>query len=153
LRPLAMSLRALLNFELLFCGGDLGLSANQRYRKSLQSEASASPYRGRIHFHDLVDNPYQVLRNAFAALNFSTSESFSLTCVEAGLAGIPIIATRCGGPQEIVEDGRTGLLVPVKDIYSMSNAIYQLARDPHHVSFLQSLRQVFRYNFAKTGSG
>lgn len=41
----------------------------------------------------------------------STSEGFSLSTVEAMAAGLPVVATRSGGPEEIVEHGESGLLV------------------------------------------
>ena len=41
----------------------------------------------------------------------SRSEGFSIATVEAMAAGLPTIATRCGGPEEIIRDGEDGLLV------------------------------------------
>ena len=52
-----------------------------------------------------------------------------MTCLEAAFYGTPLIATRCGGPEEIVEHERTGITVPVKDIHAMRNAILTLASD------------------------
>src|SRR5262249_38619380 len=60
---------------------------------------------------------------AIAALNFSVSESFSMTVLEASAKGVPVIATRSGGPAEIIEDGISGILVPVDDVASMAAAI------------------------------
>ena len=41
----------------------------------------------------------------------STTEGFSLTTVQAMACATPVVATRCGGPEEIVDDGETGILV------------------------------------------
>lgn len=40
------------------------------------------------------------------------TEGFGRTVVEAMAAGRPVVATDCGGPREIIEDGETGFLVP-----------------------------------------
>lgn len=43
--------------------------------------------------------------------------------------GKPIVATRCGGLVEIIEDGRSGLLVPPGDSSTLAEAIIELLRD------------------------
>ena len=53
----------------------------------------------------------------------SPSESFGNVIVEAMNLNIPIIATDCGGPREILEDGKWGELVPIGDPHSMAVAI------------------------------
>ncbi|MDO4549891.1 MAG: glycosyltransferase [Planctomycetia bacterium] len=45
----------------------------------------------------------------------STEESFGLVLVEAGIYGIPLVATRVEGPSYIIKDGVTGFLVDVND--------------------------------------
>jgi glycosyltransferase involved in cell wall biosynthesis len=60
----------------------------------------------------------------------SEQESFGLTAIEALAMETPVVTTRCGGPEEIVADGATGLLVPVKDPRAMADAIMRLLMDP-----------------------
>ena len=62
-------------------------------------------------------------------LSSSVSEGFSLTVVEAMAAGLPVVATRSGGPEEIVRDGETGLLVEVGSPSAIADAILGLQRD------------------------
>lgn len=59
----------------------------------------------------------------------STTEGFSLAIVEAMAAGVPVVATRCGGPEEIVDDGVTGLLVPPADPRALAGAIDRVLDD------------------------
>jgi glycosyltransferase involved in cell wall biosynthesis len=56
-------------------------------------------------------------------------EAFGLVFVEAMCLGKPVIATRAGGPLEIVEDEVTGLLVLPKDPVSLAGAINRLLSD------------------------
>jgi glycosyltransferase involved in cell wall biosynthesis len=57
-------------------------------------------------------------------------EAFSLTLLEAAAAGKPLIATRCGGPEEIILDGETGFLVKIKSPGSLANAIIKVISNP-----------------------
>ena len=59
-----------------------------------------------------------------------TGEPFGQVIVEGMTAGKPVIATNGGGVPEIVEDGKTGLLVPMGDAPAMADAIERLAGDP-----------------------
>jgi glycosyltransferase involved in cell wall biosynthesis len=61
----------------------------------------------------------------------SRHESFGIVFAEAGAAGKPVIATRCGGPEAIVTPA-TGLLVPVGDVAAIAAALgtmFEHARD------------------------
>jgi sugar transferase (PEP-CTERM/EpsH1 system associated) len=60
----------------------------------------------------------------------SLGEGISNTVLEAMATGLPVIATRVGGNPELVQDGVTGLLVPVADVPALAAAIVALADDP-----------------------
>jgi glycosyltransferase involved in cell wall biosynthesis len=50
----------------------------------------------------------------------SELESFGLAALEAMACKVPSIATRVGGVPELIDDGVTGLLVPVGDVEGMA---------------------------------
>ena len=56
-------------------------------------------------------------------------EGFGLVMAEAMAAGVPVVATSCGAPPEVIEHGRSGLLVPPADADSLAAAILGLLRD------------------------
>ncbi len=58
------------------------------------------------------------------------SEPFGQVIIEGMAAGKAVIATRGGGVSEIVEDGVSGLLVPMKDPTALAQAMLLLLRDP-----------------------
>ena len=59
-----------------------------------------------------------------------TGEPFGQVIIEGMAAGKPVIATRGGGVPEIVEDGKTGILVPMGDVHAMAEAINRVLADP-----------------------
>ncbi|OOY27830.1 hypothetical protein BMI90_11545 [Thioclava sp. L04-15] len=118
------------NSRLHFYGGDMGLSRNRIYRERLEAQATSLGVADAITFGDFLKNPRSVLEGAFVALNLSRSESFSRTVLEASACGVPVIATRCGGPAEIVRDGETGIMIPVDNVAACVEAMHSLCIDP-----------------------
>ncbi|MEL7310245.1 MAG: glycosyltransferase [Pseudomonadota bacterium] len=82
-----------------------------------------------VHLPGFVDDPPALLADLDAYCSSSHSEGFSLTCVEAMAAGAPVVATRSGGPEEILEHERTGLLVPTADPPSLADALIRTLVD------------------------
>lgn len=68
--------------------------------------------------------------NMLAGINLlvvsAEQEAFGRTIVEAMAAGVPVVATRCGGPEEIIVDGITGFLVPVNHPEELAAAAAQV---------------------------
>ncbi|RYU75798.1 glycosyltransferase family 4 protein [Hymenobacter persicinus] len=122
--------------RLTFVGGDMGLAKNREFREQLEAAVRAQSLTGAVTFGGFVTDVEQVIKQADILLNFSESESFSLTCLDALYYGTPLIASDCGGPAELFENGQSGLLVPNRDVPAMAAAIGQLAADP-------ALRQQF----------
>jgi glycosyltransferase involved in cell wall biosynthesis len=75
--------------------------------------------------NDLPD----LLAAADSILIPSLNEGFPRTAIEAMAAGKPIVATRVGGIPEAIIDGKTGILVPAKDIPAMAEALISLIDD------------------------
>lgn len=63
-----------------------------------------------------------------------TGEPFGLVIAEGMAAGKPVVATGEGGVPEIIEDGVSGLLVPVRDSKALADAILRYLSDPQTAS-------------------
>jgi glycosyltransferase involved in cell wall biosynthesis len=59
----------------------------------------------------------------------SLSEGLNNTILEAMAAGLPVVATRVGGADEMVVDRRTGLLVPPGSPQTIADAVKRLLQD------------------------
>jgi len=58
------------------------------------------------------------------------AEAFGIAAVEACASGLPVIAARVGGLADIVEDGKTGILVPPGDVDALTSAMQTLLSSP-----------------------
>lgn len=130
LEALARVLKEIPDARLEFHGGDMGLARNRAYRTALEERAEDLGIREAVHFGGFSTDPRRVMSGKLAALNLSRSESFSRTVLEASASGLPVIATRCGGPEEIVVEGRTGFLVPVGDAEACARRMIELCQSP-----------------------
>jgi glycosyltransferase involved in cell wall biosynthesis len=57
-------------------------------------------------------------------------EGFGRSVAEAMSAGVPVIASRAWSFLELIEDGRTGWLVPVGDAAALAQRMIAVGRDP-----------------------
>jgi glycosyltransferase involved in cell wall biosynthesis len=60
----------------------------------------------------------------------SFTEGLPNVALEAGAAGVPVVATAVGGTPEVVADGETGYLVPPGDPAALAARLGELLRDP-----------------------
>ncbi|WP_026662057.1 glycosyltransferase [Butyrivibrio proteoclasticus] len=58
----------------------------------------------------------------------SRSETFGIVYIEALATGTPVIATRCGGPEDFVDE-TNGMLVPVDDVDALADAMRRMMQD------------------------
>jgi len=70
-----------------------------------------------------------VLRNLDVFALSSRTEGFSIACIEAMACGVPVVATRSGGPQQILDE-HCGVLVPTDDPAALAAGICRVALEP-----------------------
>ena len=121
---------------LTLVGGDFGLAKNKLFRQSLEALAVRLGVTENLVFLDRVEDVEKLIKEHDLVLNFSDSESFSYTCLEALYYGVPLVASDSGGPKELFENGISGILLRKREATEIAHSILRLADNA-------SLRQQF----------
>jgi glycosyltransferase involved in cell wall biosynthesis len=78
--------------------------------QKLQSLITEHKLNDWITMYGRVSNPFPYMKQADWFLCPSSRESFALTLIEAITLGTPVITTACGGPEDVIDGGRYGVL-------------------------------------------
>ena len=76
------------------------------------------------------DEIFRLYREADVFVLPTWREGFPNVVIEAMAAGLPVVATPVGAIPEAIEDGKSGLLVPVNDTTALEAALRRLIDDP-----------------------
>jgi glycosyltransferase involved in cell wall biosynthesis len=108
----------------------LVLAGDGECRSALERTASAPGIAQRVHFLGLRDDVDGILRAVDIAAISSDFEGTPLFAFECMAAGTPLVATDVGGLRDMVEHGRSALLVPPRDPRALAAALDGLLDDP-----------------------
>ncbi len=96
--------------------------------EALVKQLDLGPY---VSMPGYVENVLDYMRWADVFALSSKWETFGLVLVEAMVAGLPIVSTRIpGGPEEVLEDGKTAVLVETEDPAGLAEGIRRVLDDP-----------------------
>ena len=112
------------------------LPADPRCRLLLAGDGSLSDdvrraAGDRVHLLGVRDDIPDLLRACDVFALSSDYEGLPVAAIEAMAAGLPVVATAVGGVPELVEHGRTGLLVAPRDGPALHAALAALVGDPN----------------------
>jgi glycosyltransferase involved in cell wall biosynthesis len=99
-------------------------------RAALETEAERLGVSDRVRFLGRREDVPELLAVCDVFALPSLYEGSSLAVLEAMAAGIPIVSTAIGGTEELIEDGRSGLLVPPGDAKALAAALHRALGDP-----------------------
>ncbi len=118
----------------LVCAGAQGeeLAGFLRRRPSVIQAAC----RGRIHLLGMVEDSikHQLLGACDLLALPSQVDTFGIVLLEAWLHGKPVIGARAGGIPEVIDEGRTGLLVPFGDAAALAQSIAWMLDHPEEAA-------------------
>lgn len=105
-------------------------------RSALERQAASLGIARNVRFTGAVTD----VRTALAAMDVfvlpSCAEGMSNALLEAMAAARPVVATAVGGTSEVLDDGRTGILVPPGDVTALAGHVLALIRNPARAVFL-----------------
>jgi glycosyltransferase involved in cell wall biosynthesis len=100
--------------------------------------AEAVEFRGNVPRAEVV----RLCQSAALFTLPSLQEGLGISALEAIACGVPVVATRCGGPEGLVIEGQTGWLVPNNDEAAFAEAVLQALADPER---LRAMRETCRH--------
>ncbi|HEU5470983.1 MAG TPA: glycosyltransferase [Actinophytocola sp.] len=153
--------------HLVYAGPSVEAIADDPEGREVLAEAKACfaalPAKAREHVHlvtlpmiDLEENAAIVnalQRRADVIVQKSTAEGFGLTVAEAMWKARPVVASRIGGIQDQIEDGRSGRLVDAQDLAAYGDAVLDLLANPELAATMgKQARQRVQNGFLGTRS-
>lgn len=84
---------------------------------------------GRLLYLRFTPHPERYMAAADIYCQPSHREGFGMTIIEAAACGVPCVASRIYGISDAVDDGKTGLLFPVKDVSELTSSLLKLITD------------------------
>jgi len=116
--------------ETQFVLAGLDTSASGEVRKQLEKLVVELGLKNCFYFLGWLDDAEKLLCALDVFVSASETESFGLAIVEAMAAGTAVVATGTDGAQEVIEDQKTGLLVPIGDVERLAESVIDLLEDP-----------------------
>jgi L-malate glycosyltransferase len=98
-------------------------------RAPLEAEAERLGVADRVRFLGRREDVPQLLAACDVFALPSLYEGSSLAVLEAMAVGIPIVSSAIGGTDELIDDGRSGLLVPPGDAKALAGALRRVLAD------------------------
>lgn len=117
------------NVQIEFVGDTFGHHPNITFKAELVKYAQDQSIDRYVTFSDISKNVIEKYLGSSVFLNFSNSESFSRTVLEAMVLGMPVIATKSGGPQELIEHNKDGMLIEIENVQEAYDSMFLLVKN------------------------
>lgn len=123
------------NIRLVIIGGNLGFNNYQiqeNNMRQLADELEINPY---LEFAGMQppENVVRIMQQSAMLVLPSRRETFGTALIEAIACGTPVVATKCGGPEDFVTED-VGVLVEKEDPQSLANGIEKVLLQPQAYS-------------------
>lgn len=136
------NIRPAKGYDILLQAAALLEQRDCRYRFVIAGQCNTSLYdemlelrkelglEDRVKFLGYIDDAADFLSSIDIFLSSSISEGLPLSAIQAMVAELPIVATRCGGYEELVTDRENGWLVDIGNPQAIADALETLTANP-----------------------
>lgn len=115
--------------EFMLVGDDVH-GRDSEYKNSIRDYVENSKIAGKVSFVGWQEDMQEIWPKIDCLVHTAAKEPFGRVIIEAMAHKIPVIAVNACGPSEIIEDGKTGILVRGDDIDGFSEAMLRIALNP-----------------------
>ena len=109
---------------------------NKRYIEKIEELVKSLSLNQDVFFLGSRNDIPNIMHSSDVFVLTSEQEAFWLVIIEAMAASKPVVATKSGGPEEILIDGETGFLVPIKDAKSIAEKVTFLLTNPEKAKLM-----------------
>jgi len=108
----------------------VGRSGDSAYMEKVRAEMADAVLQGRVSMLGVRSDVASIMKGCDIGVLASATEGLPLTLLEYGMAGLPVVTTRVGQCEEVLNGGRLGLLVPPSAPDELAQAILSLLASP-----------------------
>jgi len=80
----------------------------------------------------------ELLQNSEYFVLSSNVETFGVVIIEAMSCGLPVVSTKCGGPESIITDNKLGILCQKNNVDELSQALIKLSQNKYDTQFIRN---------------
>lgn len=110
--------------------GELTRNEGDDYWQQLQAQIRRLDLQEQVHIRPFSPKTEVFYRAIDVFVLASVSETYGMVTIEAMASGLPVVASATGGTLEIVQDGQTGLLYPLRDVEACVQQVLQCLTQP-----------------------
>lgn len=111
-------------------GWTLDIYGSGELEERMKEEIRWSALSETVTMHGFAEDVSRIYAETDILLLTSLTEGFPMVIIEAMRCGVPVVSTDCPcGPAEVIENGKTGMLVPLDDDPAYVDAVCRLMRD------------------------
>lgn len=131
-------------------GGSLDTPESRACERDLRAQTEKLGLSERVEWRGWQPSSAGLLGEVNAVVVPSDGEPFSMIALEAMFAGVPVIATRGGGPEDFILEGVNGWLVPQGDAAALAACLETLGQPAAWAGLRAVPAQLRRFSMTET---